>query len=216
MPLILRCLIGSVPWPKETMLLSMSGSNPWGVTTACLLSTSESFATATRLTFDLTVTCRERRGEKWKQQACPPCLNWPYSIPQLKFSPLLRQRPAPCRPTVLQLPGTRRPPLPWRIGSPSKKNRAPNQGLNQKVCPRWNPGVSELLETFPLVQFVFRGKKPDLSRPGGLDLFSGCQGVAKSMIAHGAPWVLTFDWSMVCSGGSPWWRATWKTSMATT
>jgi len=54
--------------------------------------------------------------------------------------------------------------------------------------------LREILESFPLRQFVFKGEKPDLSRPGGLDLFSGCQGVAKNMVAQGAPWVLTFDW----------------------
>ena len=56
------------------------------------------------------------------------------------------------------------------------------------------PEFYELLKAFPLSQFVFKGDKPDLTVPGGLDLFSGCGGVARSMVDNGAPWVLTFDW----------------------
>ena len=49
----------------------------------------------------------------------------------------------------------------------------------------------KLLESFPLSQFVYEGRRPDFSKPGAIDLFSGCRGVAKAMA--GAPWVLTFD-----------------------
>ena len=55
------------------------------------------------------------------------------------------------------------------------------------------PAFTALLESFPIRQFVFYGEKPDLTVPGGLDLFSGCMGVARAMVANGAPWVLTFD-----------------------
>lgn len=53
----------------------------------------------------------------------------------------------------------------------------------------------ELLMTFDLKQFFFKGEAPDFSKAGGLDLFSGNFGVAKQMIANGCPWVLTFDWT---------------------
>ena len=53
--------------------------------------------------------------------------------------------------------------------------------------------VVELLRSFPLSQFEFEGDLPDFSKPGAIDLFSGCRGVAKSMVKFGAPWVLTFD-----------------------
>ena len=56
------------------------------------------------------------------------------------------------------------------------------------------PEFYELLKAFPVSQFVFKGDSPDLTVPGGLDLFSGCGGVARSMADNGAPWVLTFDW----------------------
>ena len=50
-----------------------------------------------------------------------------------------------------------------------------------------------LLSSFPLRQFVFKGRLPDLSKAGALDLFSGAGGVARSLVRHGCPWVLTFD-----------------------
>lgn len=56
------------------------------------------------------------------------------------------------------------------------------------------PAFYEILKEFPEAQFYFKGEKPDLTVPGGLDLFSGCGGVARAMINNGAPWVLTFDW----------------------
>ncbi len=51
----------------------------------------------------------------------------------------------------------------------------------------------EVLMSFPLSQFVHAGERPNFSRPGAIDLFSGCRGVARAMVAAGAPWVLTFD-----------------------
>ena len=38
-----------------------------------------------------------------------------------------------------------------------------------------------------------KGDAPDLTKPGAIDFFSGCRGVAKAMVNAGAPWVLTFD-----------------------
>lgn len=52
----------------------------------------------------------------------------------------------------------------------------------------------KLLKSFPRSQFFCRGKTPDFSVPGALDLFSGSFGVARQLIAAGAPWVLTFEW----------------------
>ena len=47
-----------------------------------------------------------------------------------------------------------------------------------------HPAFTALLESFPIRQFVFTGEKPDLTVPGGLDLFSGCMGVARAMVAN--------------------------------
>ena len=52
----------------------------------------------------------------------------------------------------------------------------------------------DTLLSFPARQFVFSGEKPDLTKPGCLDLFSGRCGVAKQLVKFKAPWVLTFDW----------------------
>lgn len=53
----------------------------------------------------------------------------------------------------------------------------------------------EILKSFNENQ-VFRPKdSKGFAEPGGLDLFSGCCGVAKQMILAGAPWVVTFEWS---------------------
>ncbi|CAE7946657.1 unnamed protein product, partial [Symbiodinium sp. KB8] len=59
--------------------------------------------------------------------------------------------------------------------------------------PVLSPVVRGRLELFPRRQFVCKGRWPDLSRPGGLDLFSGVGGVARALVRHGCPWVLTFD-----------------------
>ena len=47
----------------------------------------------------------------------------------------------------------------------------------------------EVFESLPRRQFFFKGE------PGALDLFSGTYGVAKQLIAFGAPWVLTYEWT---------------------
>lgn len=52
----------------------------------------------------------------------------------------------------------------------------------------------ELQEAFPRCQFFFRKGVKACNEPGCLDLYSGNFGVAKQMIKHGAPWVLTFEW----------------------
>eukprot|EP00435_Cladocopium_sp_Y103_P058652 s418_g20.t1 len=55
--------------------------------------------------------------------------------------------------------------------------------------------VKELLRTFPKKQFFFPAQFKGFTQPGALDLFSGTFGVAKQLIATGAPWVLTFEWN---------------------
>ena len=53
--------------------------------------------------------------------------------------------------------------------------------------------IAQLLQAIPRSQF-FPAKGPlDFSKAGGLDLFSGCCGVAKQLVKFGCPWVLTFD-----------------------
>ena len=64
------------------------------------------------------------------------------------------------------------------------------QESNGELCRE----ARDLLETFPLVQFFHSGEKPDFSKQGALDLFSGCFGVARQMMSLGAPWILTFEW----------------------
>ena len=53
----------------------------------------------------------------------------------------------------------------------------------------------DMLENFPKDQFFFREGVLFFREPGSPDLYSGKYGVAKQMIAHGAPWVLTFEWN---------------------
>eukprot|EP00439_Symbiodinium_sp_Y106_P064914 s3916_g10.t1 len=38
-----------------------------------------------------------------------------------------------------------------------------------------------------------RARELDFSKRGGLDLFSGSAGVARSLVARGAPWILSFE-----------------------
>ena len=54
--------------------------------------------------------------------------------------------------------------------------------------------VVAILEQFPLQQFFYKGDKPDLTKRGALDLYSGRAGVAKALVARGCPWVLSFEW----------------------
>ena len=51
----------------------------------------------------------------------------------------------------------------------------------------------DLLREIPRKQFFPKEGHLDFSLPGGLDLFSGCYGVAKQMVRCGFPWVLTFE-----------------------
>ena len=90
---------------------------------------------------------------------------------------------APCSVTV---------PEPFIVGSADDVGALPSlSNVSVKADASWH----DLLKTFPLRQFVFASEAPDLTLPGSLDLFSGNMGVAKAMVEHGAPWVLTFDWS---------------------
>lgn len=53
----------------------------------------------------------------------------------------------------------------------------------------------ELLRSIPEEQFFFGMPKDQaFQRRGALDLYSGSFGVAKQLIANGAPWVLTYEW----------------------
>ena len=60
---------------------------------------------------------------------------------------------------------------------------------------RQRPKVAELLESLPKSQFFCKGSVPDFTKKGALDLFSGRYGVAKKLLEHGAPWVLTYEWN---------------------
>ena len=51
-----------------------------------------------------------------------------------------------------------------------------------------------ILESFSEKQFFFSGAAGEFLAPGGIDLFSGRKGVARQMIAFGAPWVMTIDY----------------------
>ena len=56
-----------------------------------------------------------------------------------------------------------------------------------------------MLRSFNPNQFFFARGVKSFNRRGGLDLFSGCFGVAKAMVRNGAPWVLTFEWKRSAS-----------------
>ena len=51
----------------------------------------------------------------------------------------------------------------------------------------------EILSGFNENQFLYNGSCLHVDCKGSLDLYSGCYGVAKEMLKHGAPWVLTFE-----------------------
>ena len=52
-----------------------------------------------------------------------------------------------------------------------------------------------LLKTFKKEQFFVPAGFNGFHEAGALDLFSGSCGVAKRLVKHGCPWVLTFEWS---------------------
>ena len=66
-----------------------------------------------------------------------------------------------------------------------RKEKETEHGLPKEIV--------EILQSFEARQFFFEGELR-FDVPGGLDLFSGTCGVAKQMIKHGCPWVLTFEW----------------------
>lgn len=58
-----------------------------------------------------------------------------------------------------------------------------------------SPEALAMLETIPEEQFFFGVPKDKaFLHRGALDLYSGSYGIAKQMIANGAPWVLTYEW----------------------
>lgn len=72
--------------------------------------------------------------------------------------------------------------------------KSSRDGAEMKDCQLSKEAV-DVLESFPKDQFFFREGVLFFREPGALDLYSGKYGVAKQMIAHGAPWVLTFEWN---------------------
>ena len=78
--------------------------------------------------------------------------------------------------------------------TPKDNHAAKEPRLSADQKARLPQEVQDLLKDIPEQQFFFRGDKLDLSLPGGLDLFSGSFGVAKELLAAGAPWVLTYEW----------------------
>ena len=61
--------------------------------------------------------------------------------------------------------------------------------------PCFDPSTVDILKSFDLQKFFYVAECPDFPKPGGLDLFSGNFAVAKQMLQHGAPWILSFDWN---------------------
>ena len=53
--------------------------------------------------------------------------------------------------------------------------------------------AKEILQSLDSRQFLLREGVMRLDCKGGLDLYSGCYGVAKAMLRAGAPWILTFE-----------------------
>ena len=69
-----------------------------------------------------------------------------------------------------------------------------NDDVGGEYSPPVDTELVQLLKSFPTDQFFCKHGSPDFSRPGALDLFSGCFGVARQLCEAGAPWVLTFEW----------------------
>ena len=69
--------------------------------------------------------------------------------------------------------------------------------VSSGAAPRRSSILSEealqLLDALPKSQFFFSPGFKDFTVPGALDLFSGRCGVAREMIACGAPWILVYD-----------------------
>ena len=65
---------------------------------------------------------------------------------------------------------------------------------NSKATATLPLHLQEVLSSLPIHQFFFYGDRPDFSKPGALDLFSGSYGVARELKKQGAPWVLSYEW----------------------
>ena len=57
----------------------------------------------------------------------------------------------------------------------------------------------DILKKFHVRQFSFGEGHRSISCKGGLDLYSGCFGVAKAMLKAGAPWILSFEIKRSCT-----------------
>ena len=112
------------------------------------------------------------------------------------------------RPVVLQSNRERDRPAPSlqtsrSVPAPSPCNqflRCPRHAAADTVASGATSGnvldqaVVDLLARFPARQFVTRpGVRLNLRLPGALDLFDADLGVARALVRHGAPWVLTFN-----------------------
>eukprot|EP00435_Cladocopium_sp_Y103_P020708 s2227_g5.t1 len=72
---------------------------------------------------------------------------------------------------------------------------SPSAAAQESQMPQGGNNVfCRLFARFPRSQFFFNEHCVEFEVPGVLDLYSGNFGVARQLVRHGAPWVLTFDW----------------------
>ena len=124
---------------------------------------------------------------------------WMASLPKidtksdLDFEALLNGKCVDLRPASRLSPSQRRKE---KLSAAATADLPPFENEDAPVSTLCAEAV-EILMTFNENQiFRFRPKESKgFTEPGGLDLFSGCCGVAKQMILAGAPWVVTFEWS---------------------
>eukprot|EP00435_Cladocopium_sp_Y103_P013368 s3434_g3.t1 len=72
---------------------------------------------------------------------------------------------------------------------PSEQQDCGRREYGQSLCAE----AVELLEALPKDQFFFAENFGGFVQAGALDLFSGTYGVARQLVANGAPWVLCFE-----------------------
>ena len=74
------------------------------------------------------------------------------------------------------------------------------EGTQKHQGDRLSAEAAAALRAFPTMQFFFGiEKEKAFTFKGALDLYSGSFGVARQLVANGAPWVLTFEWKRSAS-----------------
>ena len=138
-------------------------------------------------------------------------------FPSFNCDDLMNGKELDCRPRRrVRRIDRRRVDKPAAVQSEVDKEKQPNDAPPQSVAPtkatlseedvrlpqieRLSEEAAAALKAFPTSQFFFGIKEERAFLfKGALDLYSGSFGVARQLVANGAPWVLTFEWKRSAS-----------------